>query len=113
HRLAALDAALLAGARVEHAEVVVDLGDRADRRSRVRRRALLLDRDRGRQPADALDVRPLELAEELARVGGERLEVAALALGVERVEREARFPGAARPGEDDERALRDREVRHV
>ena len=52
-RAAALVAALLAGARVEHAQVVVDLGDRADGRARVRRRRLLLDRDRRRQPADA------------------------------------------------------------
>ena len=34
-RAAALVAALLAGARVEHAQVVVDLGDRADGRARV------------------------------------------------------------------------------
>ena len=48
---AAQVAALLAGARVEHAQVVVDLGDRADRRARVRRRRLLLDGDGRRQPA--------------------------------------------------------------
>ena len=37
-RAAALVAVLLAGARVEHAQVVVDLGDRADGRARVARR---------------------------------------------------------------------------
>ena len=93
---AALVAALLAGARVEHAQVVVDLGDRADGRARVRRRRLLLDRDRRRQPADALVLRLLHLAEELARVRRQRLDVAALALGVERVERERRLARARR-----------------
>ena len=95
-RAAAQVAALLAGTRVEHAQVVVDLGDRADGRARVARRALLLDRDRRRQAADALVLRLLHLAEELARVGRQRLDVAALALGVERVERERRLAGARR-----------------
>ena len=43
-------------ARVEEAQVVVDLGHRADRRARVARRRLLVDRDRGRQPVDRVDV---------------------------------------------------------
>ena len=57
-----------------------------------------------------LDLRPLELPEELPRVRAQRLDVAALALGVERVEGEARLARAAGAGEDDELALRDREV---
>ena len=40
-------------------------------------------------------MRPLELTEELPRVGAEGLDVAALALGVERVEGEARLARAA------------------
>jgi hypothetical protein len=83
HRLAAVGAVLDADAGVEHAQVVVDLGDRADRRPRVVRGALLLDRDRRREAAQRLDLGPLELTEELARVGGQALDVAALALGVE------------------------------
>ena len=38
--------------REQQAQVVVDLGDRADRRARVARGALLLDRDGGGQPVD-------------------------------------------------------------
>src|SRR5205823_5778070 len=56
-RPAALVAALLAGTSVEHAQVVVDLRDRADGRSRIASRGLLLDRDRRRQAADALVLR--------------------------------------------------------
>ena len=100
-------AVLAADARPEHAQVVVDLGDRADRRARVVARGLLLDRDRRREPADVVVLRLLHLPEELARVGRERLDVAALALGVERVERERRLARARRPREDDERVLRE------
>ena len=64
----------------------------------------------GREALDALDVGLGELLEELPRVGAERLDVAALALGVDRVERERRLARAARPGEDDELAARQTET---
>ena len=86
----------------EEAQVVVDLGHGADRRARVLRGALLVDRDRRRQTLDGVDVRLLHLAEELAGVGGERLDVAALALGVDGVEGERRLPRAGEAGEDDQ-----------
>ena len=75
--------------REQQAQVVVDLGHRADGRPRVARRALLVDRDGRRQAVDLVDVRLLHLAEELAGVGAQALDVAALALGVDRVEGEA------------------------
>ncbi len=53
-----------------------------------------------------LDVRALELAQELPRVRAQRLDVAALPLGVERVERQARLARAAHPREHHELALR-------
>ena len=55
-------------------------------------------------------LRTLELTQELPRVGAQRLDVPALPLGVERVEREARFPRAGGAGEHDELALGDREA---
>ena len=109
-RAAAQVAALLAGARVEHAQVVVDLGDRADGRARVVRRRLLLDGDGRRQPADVLVLRLLHLPEELPRVRRQRLDVAALPLGVERVERERRLARAGDAGEDHQLVLGDLEV---
>ena len=48
--------------------------------------------------------------EELAGVGRQRLDVAALALGVDRVERERRLPRAGEPGEDDQLVARQLEV---
>ena len=99
-----------ADARVEQAEVVVDLGDRADGRARVARRRLLVDRDRRRQALDEVDVGLVHLAEELPRVRRQRLDVAALALGVDRVERERRLARAREPGEDDQLVARQLEV---
>ncbi len=69
-----------ADARPQQPHVVVDLGDGADGRARVLRGGLLLDRDRRRQAVDLVDVRLLHHLEELARVGREALDVAALAL---------------------------------
>ena len=97
-------------AGIEEPQVVVDLGDGPDRRARVARGRLLVDRDRGREPLDEVDVRLVHLAEELARVGGQGLDVAALPLGVDRVEREARLPRAGEPGEDRQPIARDPEV---
>ena len=93
----------------QQAEVVVDLGDGADGRSRVARRALLVDRDRRREPVDLVDVRLLHLAEELAGVRAQALDVAALALGVDRVEREAALAAAGEAGDDDEPVARERD----
>ena len=81
-----------ADASEEQAQVVGDLGDRADGRARRLRQWALLDRDRGREPFDAVDVGLRELLEELARVSGEGLDVAPLTLGVDCVERERRLP---------------------
>ena len=100
---------------VEQPEVVVDLGDRADGRPRVARGGLLVDRDRRRQPLDEVDVGLVHLPEELACVGRQRLDVAALALGVDRVERQRGLAGARQPGEDDQPVARqlDRDVLQV
>ena len=97
-------------ARVEQAEVVVDLGDGADRAARVARRRLLVDRDRRRQALDEVDVGLVHLPEELAGVRGERLDVAALALGVDGVERERRLARAREAGEHDQLVARQFEV---
>ena len=72
----------------EEAQVVVDLRDGADGGARVAGDALLVDGDGGREALDVVDLRLVHAAEELPRVGGQRLDVAALALGVDRVEGE-------------------------
>ena len=104
-----------ANAREEQPQVVVDLGDRADSRSGIARRRLLVDRDRGAQPVDRIHVRLLHHLQELPRIRGEGLDVAPLPLGVDGVEGEARLTGARKPGDADERVPRepDRDVLQV
>ena len=61
----------------------------------------------GRQPLDEVDVGLVHLAEELAGVGRQRLDVAALALGEDRVERERGLARPGQAGEDDQAVPRE------
>ncbi len=64
----------------------------------------------GESPLDEVDVGSVDLAEELSRVRRQRLHVATLALGEDRVERERGLAGPGEPGEHDERVAWDLEV---
>ena len=97
-------------AREEQLQVVVDLRHRADGRARALDRVALLDGDGRRDAADLIHLRLVHAVEELPRVGREGLDVAALALGVDRVEGERRLAAAARPGDDVQLAQRQVEV---
>jgi len=77
-----------ADAREEETHVVVDLRDGPHGRPRVAGRPLLIDGDGRRKTLDEVDVRLLHLTKKLARIGRERLDVAALSLRVDRVEGE-------------------------
>jgi len=69
----------------------------------------LLDGDRRRQARERVDVGFRQLFDELAGVGRDAFEEAALAFGEEDVEREGRFAGAGDAGHHRERAVRDLE----
>ena len=97
--LAARAAVQGADLRVQQFEVVVQLGHGADRRTRGAHRPVLVDGDGGQDAVHALDVRLVHAVEELPRVRGEALDVAALALGVQNVEREAGLARAADAGQ--------------
>jgi hypothetical protein len=103
-------AARQAGARVQQPQVVVDLGHRAHRGARIVRAALLLDGDGRRQTLDAVDVGLVHDGQELARVGRQRLDVAALPLGIERVEGQRGFARARQSREHDQPLARQIEV---
>ena len=105
-RPAADRAVRLADPGVQQPQVVVDLGDRPDGRPRVPAGRLLVDRDRGREPVDEVDVGLVHLAQELPGVGGQRFHVAALALGEDGVEGQAGLARAGQPGEHDHRVPR-------
>jgi hypothetical protein len=68
---------------------------------------LLLDRDGGRQAFDGFHIRLLHQFEELARIGRQRLDIAALAFGIDRVEGERGFAGARQAGHHHKLAARD------
>ena len=108
--LAALGTVRHADVGEQQPEIVVDLGDRAHGRSRVRPRGLLFDRDRGRQAFDEIDVGLLHLLEKLAGVRRQRLDVSALAFRVDRVERQRRLARARQPRDDHELVARDVDV---
>src|SRR5262249_54508765 len=93
NRLSAVPAEGLRAARVKQAQIIVDLGDGAYRRTRVIARRSLLDRNRGTESVDRVDVGFSELLEELPRVSGEAFDVPALPFGVDRVERERGLAG--------------------
>jgi hypothetical protein len=88
----------------------VDLGDGADGGARIARGGFLLDGDGGRQAVDLIDVRLLHHLQELPRVSGEALDVAALALGIDRVEGERGFARAGQSGEHHELVARNVEI---
>ncbi len=83
-----------ADTRVEHAQVVVDLGDRGHRGARVAAGGLLVNRDGRRQALDVVHVGFVHLPEELPRIRRQALDVSPLTLRVQRVEREARLTAA-------------------
>ena len=100
HLLAAPAAEGVPDTGEEQAQVVVDLGRRRDRRPRVPDAVLLADGDRRRHPVDGVHVRLLHPLQELPGVGRQRLDIAALALGVDRVEGERRLARPAHARDD-------------
>ena len=86
-----LGAMRFADARIEQAQVVMDFGDRADRRTRIVAGGFLFDGNGRRQTLDHVDVGFFHQLQELPGIGRQRFDVAALALCVKRVECQRRF----------------------
>ena len=102
----------LADRRVEQVQIARDIGHRPDRGPRVAARRLLFDRDDRREPEHEVHVGLRHLRDEPLRVARERLQVAALPLGVDRVERETRLSRPREPRDDDHLVARNLD-RHV
>ena len=79
----------------------MDLGQRGDGRARIRGGGALVDGDGRAEAIDAIDIRFFDLIKELAGIGRERFDIAALAFGVERVESEGRFAGTGHAANGD------------
>ena len=74
-----LGAMPLAGAGIQHTQIVVDLGDRADRGARVLAGRFLRDRDRRAQPADVIHVGLGHLAQKLPGEARQTFDIRAVA----------------------------------
>ena len=99
-----------ADARPQQPHVVVDLGDGAHRRARIARGGFLLDGNGRRQAVDLVDVRLLHHFQKLPGVGGQALDIAALAFRIDGVEGERGFAGAGQPGEHHQAVARNIEI---
>ena len=91
---AAVRAAVRGQAREHEAQGVLELGHGAEGRAHARHGRPLVQSERRRHVAHLVDVGAGRLGQAPARVGRERLEVAARALGVEHAEGERAFAGA-------------------
>ena len=98
-------------AGIEQAQVIVNLRDRADGGTRVFAGGFLVDGDGGGKPVDGIDIRLFHLPQKLAGIGGEGFDIAALSLGVERIERERGFAASGQTGKDDELVARQGQVK--
>ncbi len=87
---------------IEQTKIVIDLRHCAHRGTGVAVGRLLVDGDRGRQALDVLHIGFLHLAEELTGIRRQGLHVAALALGINRIEGERGFARAGQTGQDDQ-----------
>ena len=89
--------ARFANAGIQHAQVVQDLRARAHGAAGTARCTALFNGHGGGEAVDAVHVGLFQTAQKLTGVAAEAFHVAALAFGVQRVEREAAFSGAAQP----------------
>ena len=95
--LAADRAVRHADARIEQAQIVVDLRHCSHGRARVLARGLLVDGNRRGKPFDIVHIRLFHLPQELPRIGGERFHIPPLPLRIERIERQRRLARSGQP----------------
>src|SRR4029077_1319699 len=93
-RLSGARTVRLADGGEEQVQIAGNVRHRADGRARVAHDRLLLDRDDWRETEDEVHVGLRDRRDKALRVTRERLHVAALPFRIDRVEREARLPGA-------------------
>ena len=104
---AAVGAVLHAELDVQQAQEMIDLGERRDGALAAAAAGALLDGHRRRNAEDGVHVGARGRLHELARIGVQRFEVAALALGEQDVEGQRALAAAGHAGDDGE-ALRAR-----
>ena len=106
----AVRAVLRAELHVQQPQEVIDLGEGRHGALAAAAAGALLDGDRGRDAEDRVHVGARRRLHELARVGVERFQVAALALVEENVEGKRRLARAGHAGDHGEAVARDLDV---
>ena len=81
-----LMARIFADAGIKHPHQAGDRRHAADRGSRVGRAALLLQRDRRRQPVDRVDLRHAGLVDQATGIGRNRFQITSLGFGIKGAE---------------------------
>lgn len=99
-----------AGARIHHPHQAGQGGHTAHGGTRVAGATLLLQRHRRREAVDRIDVGHAGLVDQSPRIGGHRLEVTSLSLGIDGAEGQRGLPGAGDSREHHERVTRDGNV---
>ncbi len=89
-----------ARAGVQQPQVIVNFRHRAYGGARVVAGGLLLDGDGRGQPFDQIDIGLFHQLQKLPRIGRQAFHIAALPLGVQRVERQRRLARTRQPGDD-------------
>ena len=97
-----LRATRYAGPGKQEPQVIVNLGNGANRRAWIMRGGFLLDRDSRRQSVNMIDVGFFHHRQELPGVGRQGLDIAALTFSIDRVECQRRFAGSREAGEHDQ-----------
>ena len=107
HRRAVMDAMLHAELHIQQAQEMPDLGGGTHRALAPAARQALLDRDRRRDAIHGVHLGPAGRLHDAARVGVQALQIAALALVEQDVERQRGLARAADPRDHAELAARD------
>jgi len=84
-----------ADAGVKQAQIVIDFCDRSHRRAGIAAGSLLIDGNRRGQAFNGIHIGFIHLTQELAGVGRQGFHISALALGIDGVKGQGRFPRAA------------------
>ena len=100
YRLPRAGAVRLADRGEQQIQIARDVGHGADGRSRVVDNRFLLDGDHRRQTEHEIHIRLCHLRDEALRIARQRFHVAALSLGIDRVECERGLAGTGHPGKD-------------
>ena len=99
HRLAAFRTMRLPQVGEKQSKVIVNLRGGGDDRTHTAAGAALFNRNGWRKAFNEIQLRFLHLIEELARIGGKRLDIFTLALRINGIKCQRGFPRAAQPGD--------------